>query len=281
MLLPFSTGAKTKTFFYIPIFIYTIYDIYINYHMMSRIAKYSQIDTRRYGIDSIGDTVRQSHPRGIWDKIDCISLRRIWYDVPMNYPSDDCQVWTGPQILRGTTPARVLWMEIHGREPRGKLKRACGTRGCVNPSHRIEATLGYRFWDKVSVAPVADCWNWIGSLNPSGYSQFGVGDSVLRGHRVVWEALRGDIPEGQIVRHKCDNRRCVNILHLELGTLKDNSRDMVRRGRCHRASISPEKAREIKHLLSEGGSVVEVSQATGASYGVVWNIAKGRTWRSV
>ena len=37
--------------------------------------------------------------------------------------------------------------------------------------------------------------------------------------------------KGYMVRHKCDNPRCINPEHLELGTAKDNMRDKIKRGR--------------------------------------------------
>lgn len=42
--------------------------------------------------------------------------------------------------------------------------------------------------------------------------------------------------KGFVVRHKCDNPRCINPIHLELGTHKDNTHDMLLRGR-HTNSI--------------------------------------------
>ncbi|QJD54916.1 hypothetical protein PssvBMR7_gp29 [Pseudomonas phage MR7] len=44
---------------------------------------------------------------------------------------------------------------------------------------------------------------------------------------------------GVIVRHTCDNSRCVNPEHLEPGTPADNSRDMVQRGRSLRNENHP------------------------------------------
>lgn len=48
-------------------------------------------------------------------------------------------------------------------------------------------------------------------------------------HRRVHYEATGEWP--QVVRHKCDNPRCINPDHLEGGTHLDNMQDMVGRGR--------------------------------------------------
>lgn len=53
-------------------------------------------------------------------------------------------------------------------------------------------------------------------------------------HRASWIMSHGGIPDGLCVLHRCDNRRCINIDHLFLGTKADNSRDMVSKGRSAR-----------------------------------------------
>jgi hypothetical protein len=35
-------------------------------------------------------------------------------------------------------------------------------------------------------------------------------------HRIEWEKLRGPIPEGYTIDHRCKNRKCQNINHLQL-----------------------------------------------------------------
>lgn len=50
-------------------------------------------------------------------------------------------------------------------------------------------------------------------------------------HRMAWEAVFGAIPDGMVVRHRCDNPPCINVEHLELGTQAQNQQDVVLRGR--------------------------------------------------
>lgn len=67
-------------------------------------------------------------------------------------------------------------------------------------------------------------------------------------HRKVYYEATGEWPE--VVRHKCDNPRCINVQHLEAGTHLDNMRDMVSRNRA----VQPLSAGELngRALLDEG-----------------------------
>lgn len=64
------------------------------------------------------------------------------------------------------------------------------------------------------------------------------------------------IPDGLVVRHKCDNRPCCNPDHLELGTHYDNVQDTVIRGRSAkgmksgRAKFTDDDIRAIRYLYS-------------------------------
>lgn len=69
---------------------------------------------------------------------------------------------------------------------------------------------------------IHDCWLWARSINGGGY---GVVHGGKKAHRVIYEALVGEIPEGMYVLHKCDTPRCINPDHLFLGTALDNARD--------------------------------------------------------
>jgi hypothetical protein len=56
---------------------------------------------------------------------------------------------------------------------------------------------------------------------------------LWRAHRAAWVEAHGDIPEGMFVLHQCDNRACVNVAHLFLGTHQDNMDDRESKGRNH------------------------------------------------
>lgn len=94
----------------------------------------------------------------------------------------------------------------------------------------VEETLDSVGWD---VSP-AGCWEWRGTRNEIGYGLMNLvrkGHSDTRVHRLMFERFVAPIPEGLVVRHKCDNPPCCNPAHLELGTQADNVNDMKVRGR--------------------------------------------------
>ncbi len=97
-----------------------------------------------------------------------------------------------------------------------------------------------RFWSKVDKA--SDCWMWTGFLT-NGYGHFWLNSRKIRAHRFSWILSNGDIPDGLIVCHHCDNPKCVNPSHLFLGTHSDNTQDCVRKGRN---SKDPYWLKEVK-----------------------------------
>lgn len=87
-----------------------------------------------------------------------------------------------------------------------------------------------RFEAKYVPEPNTGCWLWFGAELNYGYGQFR-NDGHALAHRWSYSHFIGPIPEGLIVRHRCDTPCCVNPDHLELGTYVDNMADKVRRGR--------------------------------------------------
>ena len=80
-----------------------------------------------------------------------------------------------------------------------------------------------------------ECWEWKGAIQTSQYGQYVIRKKELSinklAHRFSYEYFIGEIPEGMLVCHKCDNKICINPYHLFLGTHQDNTNDMVSKGR--------------------------------------------------
>lgn len=89
-----------------------------------------------------------------------------------------------------------------------------------------------RFADYVSPEPNSGCFLCVGGYRTTGYGQFNFrGRRSEKAHRAAWMLANGDIPAGMHVLHHCDNPACVNVAHLFLGTMLDNVRDMIAKGR--------------------------------------------------
>jgi hypothetical protein len=85
------------------------------------------------------------------------------------------------------------------------------------------------------VVTPSGCHEWTGSTNGKGYGVLLLGIDgrkvLFLAHRLQWMHHHGHIPPAGIIMHKCDNRRCLRIEHLALGTQYDNMHDMMRKGR--------------------------------------------------
>lgn len=62
---------------------------------------------------------------------------------------------------------------------------------------------------------------------------------LIMAHRLVWEKANGAIPEGYELHHKCHNRACFNLDHLELVKISEHkvehnkSRYIERKEKAH------------------------------------------------
>jgi HNH endonuclease len=94
----------------------------------------------------------------------------------------------------------------------------------------------FRLQSIVEVNVRTNCWESSASVDKDGYAYFYF-DGTKRGAISVWRMSKGEIPLGFMVCHTCDNRRCLNIAHLFLGTAKDNTQDAISKRRL----IGPRK----------------------------------------
>lgn len=127
---------------------------------------------------------------------------------------------------------------------------------------------------RVVVRPGA-CWPWIGYKNHKGYGRMMVriGNKFAsrNAHRVSYELFVGQIPDGAIICHECDNPSCVNPEHLFLGTPLANTQDMLLKGRC-RSGRKKKGRKGMKRRTKHGRrlrSMVELAEEIGKGRDVV------------
>lgn len=118
---------------------------------------------------------------------------------------------------------RKPFYAVPSRLQRG-LGRFCSSRCSKRSQPKIPPE--DRFWSKVNKISFLDCWDWTANVGTHGYGQITISSCDVRtAHRFSYELAFGSIPPKSHVLHKCDNKRCVNPLHLYLGWHNENQHD--------------------------------------------------------
>jgi hypothetical protein len=157
-----------------------------------------------------------------------------------------------------------------------------------------------RFWSYVDNTAGPDaCWPWAGPRDSNSYGQLWWEGRLRLAARVMLELQGHLFQRGECALHRCDNPPCVNPQHLFVGTHKDNSDDMIAKGRDAKAYGDANGSRKHRERMPRGEGhhgakftnqeVAEIlaSRESGASiarrYGVhrscVNRIRSGVTWR--
>lgn len=148
--------------------------------------------------------------------------------------------------------------------------------------------LGERFWEKVDKS--GDCWLWTASLTRGGYGQFPLRKGVIRrAHRIAWQLINGDVPEGMWVLHRCDTPACVRPVHLFLGTPKDNTADKIAKGRSNHpqgsarpaAKLSEADVAAIRAARAQGVSGTDLGRQYGVHRTTIYHICQRDYWRHI
>jgi len=137
-----------------------------------------------------------------------------------------------------------------------------------------------RFWTKVSKRTHEECWNWTAGINRDGYGKFWWNNREIGAHRFSWIITNGNIPEGKLVLHKCNNPGCVNPSHLYIGDGSDNMIDKSHSGYKHKQlaqrCVSASDISTIKKLFFQGIKQDGIATRLGISQATVSNIIRGK-----
>lgn len=147
------------------------------------------------------------------------------------------------------------------------------------------------------------CWSWRNQKWP--YPKICLRRSnkkfVFCVHRLAYEFFFQKIPPGLKALHKCDNPWCVNPYHLFIGTPKDNTQDMIKKGRHYlqrfhgprvpmnrgigkgkyNAKLTDDQVCEIRKLREEGYSGPILSKRFGIHKKTIYGICKFERYKHI
>jgi len=136
---------------------------------------------------------------------------------------------------------------------------------------------------------MSECIEAVGRKNNSGYVNLYLDKRVQGAHRNAWEKANGKIPPGMVVMHACDNRSCINLEHLSIGTPRENTADMMAKGRSRyvnhpgtsngRCKITEEDVRKIRAMIADGMASRSIAELFGVTPQNIDRIKRGLTWR--
>jgi hypothetical protein len=125
------------------------------------------------------------------------------------------------------------------------------------------------------------------TINSHGYPMFMKDNRRYVASRIVYEEMFGEIPKSHVIRHTCDNPKCINPEHLITGTQKQNMADKIERGRNNppvgerssRAKLNEKQVREIRSFWESGMDRHEIGKRYGIMGNTVWLIGTKKRWK--
>lgn len=194
-----------------------------------------------------------------------------------------------------------------------KMKRICAVSGCNKP-HKAQGLCAEHYdkqrkrgdalaapkrhlirdiferFEANSQQMANGCIEWTAALTENGYGRACYRGEATAAHRLAYHIYKKPIPafsSKSVVRHSCDNRKCVNPDHLIYGTQADNIADMIDRQRGlvgelnNSAKLDAEKVRGMRAMRRDGAELLAIASKYGVSKTTCWAVVNNRTWTHV
>jgi hypothetical protein len=176
------------------------------------------------------------------------------------------------------SPFPRLCLRSRERQPRGNDESAHMV--CCEQDRALRAMTSDRLWSKVKKCGPEECWPWVGHQNRLGYGRLG-GKCTSR---LIYELVTGPIPIGMFVLHSCDNPNCCNPAHFFVGPPRDNSADMVMKGRSSRGEKRPLAKltdQQVRAIRADVRMLKDIAADYGVSFQLISGIRNGKRWTHV
>lgn len=158
----------------------------------------------------------------------------------------------------------------------------------------LTGTVLDRFWAKVARGDPRECWPWLATKKNTQdcYGRFKIKSYVtVTASRLAYAIAYGEEPGELSVLHTCDNPACCNPAHLFLGTTRDNSLDMVRKGRARNGfrkgssnganKLTARQVYDVWRCIRRGQNNTEIGRRFGVHHSTISVIRLGKFWKHI
>jgi hypothetical protein len=149
-----------------------------------------------------------------------------------------------------------------------------------------------RFWSKVEKKGESECWPWKEgrkSGKDGGYGLFTFKGTGYIATRIAYYIYFGEDPSDRLCCHRCDTPSCTNPSHLFLGTVMDNNRDKISKGRDVNlkgekhpmAKMTEKMVSDIRHRYASGESATKISNELNIGLSTITRAITYKNWNSL
>lgn len=132
------------------------------------------------------------------------------------------------------------------------------------------------------------CWEWVAWFHPKGYAYIQTHrQKKVKASRFAYSRHVGDLSDGEMVLHTCDNRKCVNPAHLFKGDAKLNMLDCMAKGRAtqharaFRPKLTDPQVWNIRIMFAKGNcSMAFLAELYSVDQQTIANLLKGQTYQT-